>query len=63
MDAAIGAAANERHEMNSIEIGCNNAQAFHVGNEAYTVEISIGGGKFAYHVGPGAFPYFTKEQA
>lgn len=46
-----------------IEIGYNNATAFHVGNDAYTVEIGIGGGNFAYHVGPGKFPYFTQEQA
>jgi hypothetical protein len=46
-----------------IEIGYDNASAFHVGDNAYTVEIGIGDGAFAYHVGPGAFPYFTKEQA
>lgn len=46
-----------------IEIGYNNAAAFHVGNDAYTVEIGIGGGLFAYHVGPGAYPYFTQQQA
>lgn len=49
--------------MAKIEIGCNAARAFHVGDEAYTVEIAIGRGAFAYHVGPGPFPYFTKEQA
>lgn len=49
--------------MATTEIGFNNATAFHVGDNAYTVEICIGGGVFAYHVGPGAFPYFAKEQA
>lgn len=67
MDAAIGAAGMKGQDIMAqakrIEIGFNNAAAFHVGNDAYTVEIGIGGGMFAYHVGPGAFPYFTKEQA
>jgi len=46
-----------------IEVGFNTANAFHVGNDAYTVEVGIRDGQYAYHVGPGAFPYFTKEQA
>jgi hypothetical protein len=46
-----------------VEVGCNAARAFHVGDDAYTVALSIGGGQLAYHVGPGDFPYFTKEQA
>lgn len=49
--------------MKRMHVGYNNATAFHVGSDAYTVELAIGGGEFAYHVGPGAFPYFTKEQA
>lgn len=67
MDAAIGAAGMKGQEIMAqaqrIEIGFNNATAFHVGDDAYTVEIGIGGGMSAYHVGPGAYPYFTKEQA
>lgn len=49
--------------MKRMHVGYNTANAFHVGEDAYTVEVAIGGGLFAYHVGPGAFPYFTKEQA
>lgn len=48
---------------NRIAVSFNAANAFHVGDNAFTVELCIGGGKFAYHVGPGAFPYFTQEQA
>lgn len=46
-----------------VEIGFGNAAPFHVGDNAYTVEAAIGGGVFAYHVGPGRFPYFTLNQA
>lgn len=49
--------------MSKVEVGYDNAEAFHVGQGAYTVELSIGHGAFAYHVGPGNFPYFTKQQA
>jgi hypothetical protein len=49
--------------MAKVEIGYNQANAYHVGNDAYTVEVGIGRGQYAYHVGPGNFPYFTKEQA
>lgn len=46
-----------------VEIGFGNANPLHVGDNAYTVEVAIGGGAFAYHVGPGRFPYFTLNQA
>lgn len=49
--------------MAKVEIGYNMASAFHVGDNAYTVEVLIGAGNCAYHAGPEGFPYFTEEQA
>lgn len=46
-----------------VEVGFGNAEPHHVGDGAYTVEVAIGGGNFAYHKGPGKFPYFTLQQA
>jgi hypothetical protein len=62
-EEAAAAAALEVAEAAPVEVGYNGASAFHVGDDAYTVQLSIGGGQLAYHVGPRAFPYFTKEEA
>jgi hypothetical protein len=49
--------------MARIEVGFSNAAPWEISDGVYTIELSIGGGNFAYHVGPAPFPYFTLEQA
>lgn len=49
--------------MNRIQTAFNSASTFHVGDNAYTVELGLDGGRRAYHVGPGKYPYFTKDEA
>ncbi|MEM8515190.1 hypothetical protein RCH14_004550 [Massilia sp. MP_M2] len=46
-----------------IRIGANTAEAFHVGDEAYTVEAALVDGRLAYYGGDGKHPYLPKEEA
>jgi hypothetical protein len=47
-----------------IRIGANTAEWFHVGDDAYTVEVALLDGHLAYYSGGnGKHPYLTKEQA
>jgi hypothetical protein len=46
-----------------IHIGANTAEAFHVGDEAYTVEAALVDGRLAYYGGDGKHPYLPKEDA
>ena len=48
---------------NAIKIKDGSGTVLHVGDHAYTIEVTLPNESKAYHVGPGDYPYFEQEEA
>lgn len=63
LQSVPGVAVQTLAQPKGVSIGANTAEAFHVGDEAYTVEVALSDGHLAYYGQNGRYPYLTKKQA